>query len=148
MTKRLSSSPPQDHQRSSRPRRTGLAPVGLASLAFVLSACGSASPSVSPTTASAGTGQSNTGTGPVTRPGPQAGTEPGGKETTGSYSVAFAECMRAHGVPKFPNPEGSGGQLGPGSGVNPASAVYGAALNGPCRPLAPAGWVSPGPVTK
>jgi hypothetical protein len=71
-----------------------------------------------------------------------------GNETTGSYSVAFAECMRAHGVPKFPKPNGSEGQLGPDSGVNPASPAFQAAMNGPCKSLAPAAWVSSGQVTR
>ena len=83
----------------------------------------------------------------MTRSGSGSGGQ-SGNTTTGSYSVAFAECMRAHGVPKFPNPNGNGNQLGPTSGVNPASSAYQAALNGPCQSLAPAGWVSSGPVTK
>jgi hypothetical protein len=52
--------------------------------------------------------------------------------------------MRAHGVPDFPDPNGSGGQFGPSSGINPASPPFQAALNGPCRPLAPAAWLSTG----
>ena len=114
--------------------------AALASIAFLVGACGSGSASSSWTT----TGGATTGTGVVTRSG--SGSQ-SGNTTTGSYSVAFAECMRAHGVPKFPNPNGNGNQLGPASGVNPASSAYQAALNGPCQSLAPAGWVSSGPVT-
>jgi hypothetical protein len=93
-------------------------------------------------------GVSNIGAGPIIRAGTAAGSGPGGNETTGSYTVVFAECMRAHGVPKFPDPNGSGMLPGPDSGIDPSSAAFQAALNGPCQSLAPAGWVSSGPVTK
>jgi hypothetical protein len=119
------------------------APAALASIAFLVGACGSGSMSSSSTTTGAATG----GTGVVTRSGSGSGSQ-SGNTTTGGYSVAFADCMRAHGVPKFPNPNGSPNQLGPDSGVNPSSSAYQAALNGPCESLAPAGWVSSGPVTK
>jgi hypothetical protein len=56
--------------------------------------------------------------------------------------------MRAHGLPKFPNPNGKGSQLGPDSGINPASPAFQAAVNGPCESLAPQAWMSSGPVTK
>ena len=130
--------------RQDRPRRRGVAFVltALASIAFLVGACGSGSASSSPTMTGAGTG-----TGAVTRPGPATGSQSGNR-SAGSYNVAFAECMRAHGMAEFPNPNGEGSQLGPDSGVNPASRAFQAALNGPCKSLAPAGWVSSGPVTK
>jgi hypothetical protein len=70
--------------------------------------------------------------------------QPSGNQTEGdSYSVDFAKCMRAHGVTSFPDPGG----LGPlASGVDPTSSTFQAALNGPCRPLAPPAWVSSGPM--
>jgi hypothetical protein len=76
------------------------------------------------------------------------GSSSGGERSTGtSFSLAFAECMRAHGVPNFPDPDGKAGQLGPGSGVDPASQAFQAAINGPCRRLAPPAWVSSGQVS-
>jgi hypothetical protein len=65
---------------------------------------------------------------------------------TVSFSLDFARCMRAHGVPTFPDPDGNTGRLGPDSGVDPASAAFRAAVDGPCRPLAPPAWVSSGQV--
>lgn len=62
--------------------------------------------------------------------------------TQGTYTLAFARCMRAHGVPTFPDPSANGG-LSPGT-VDLGSAKYLAALNGPCKSLAPAGWVQGG----
>jgi hypothetical protein len=127
-----------------RPRRGRVAFVlaALASIAFLVGACGSGPASSSSTATGAGTG-----TGAVIRPGSGSGSQSGNR-SSGSYSVAFAGCMRAHGVAKFPNPDGSGSQLGPDSGINPASRAFQAALNGPCNSLAPAGWVSSGTVTR
>jgi hypothetical protein len=70
-----------------------------------------------------------------------------GTQTSGSYSVAFARCMRAHGIPDFPDPNGSSGQLGPASGIDPTSPEFQTALNGPCKSLAPPGWLGSGKVT-
>lgn len=137
----------QPPDRPCRPRRgrVAFALAALASIAFLVGACGSDPASSSSTTTAGAT----SGTGVVISSGSGSGSgSQSGDRTTGSYSVAFAECMRAHGVPKFPNPNGSPGQLGPGSGVNISSPTYQAALNGPCESLAPAGWVSSGPVTE
>jgi hypothetical protein len=71
-----------------------------------------------------------------------------GNEGTGTFTVAFARCMRAHGVANFPDPTGQSGQLGPNSGIDPTSPAFQAAVNGPCLTLAPAGWVSSGKVTR
>jgi hypothetical protein len=128
-----------------RGRRVVFVLAALASIALVLAACGSGSSTTAPA-AGAGTG-TGTGTGVVTRAGSASGSQSGDR-STGSYSVAFATCMRAHGLPKFPNPNGKGSQLGPDSGINPASPAFQAAVNGPCESLAPQGWVSSGPVTK
>jgi hypothetical protein len=118
--------------------------VAVAGITMLLTACGSGSaPSSSTTTRAAG----NTGAGVVTRLGPGSPSQSGNR-STGTYSLAFATCMRAHGLTKFPNPNGKGSQLAPGNGINPTSPAFQAAVNGPCKSLAPAGWVSSGPVTK
>jgi hypothetical protein len=123
--------------------------VASAGLALAAAACGGTHGTPQAGSAqSAGQGITAGGTGhgsgPVSLHG---GSSPGGERSTGtSFSLAFAECMRAHGVPKFPNPDGKGSQLGPGSSVDPASQAFQAAINGRCRPLAPPAWVSSGPV--
>jgi hypothetical protein len=100
--------------------------VALAGLALAAAACG--------------------GTPGTPQPG-SAGSSSGGERTAGtSFSLAFAECMRVHGVPKFPDPDSKAIQIGPGSGVDPASQAFQAAINGPCRLLAPPAWVSSGQV--
>jgi hypothetical protein len=146
----------QHPDRQCRPRRgrtaSGLAALAaLAALAFLVGGCGSGATSSSPATTGAGAAG---GTGVVTRSGSggQSGNLTSGGNLTGGqasrYSVAFAECMRAHGVPRFPDPNASLPALGSGSGVDPSSPAYQAALHGPCKSLAPAGWTSSGLVTQ
>jgi hypothetical protein len=47
--------------------------------------------------------------------------------SNGQRLLAFSQCMRAHGVPKFPDPTGRRIQIGPSTGVNPASPAFQAA---------------------
>jgi len=75
------------------------------------------------------------------------GTGGSGSRSTSSYTAGFARCMRANGVPSFPDPNGKPDQLGPGSGFDPNAPAFQSALNGPCRSLAPQSWLASGPVT-
>lgn len=89
--------------------------------------------------------------GNVTAGGPGSGgsgPSGSGQRSTGSFSLTFARCMRAHGVPDFPDPSGQPGQLGPGSGIDATSPPFQAALNGACESLAPPGWVGSGKATR
>jgi hypothetical protein len=120
--------------------------------ALFLAACnGSARPNASignSTTTTVIPGTSTTGTGAVINPKANGGGDSAAHESSGSYTMTFAACMRAHGVPNFPNPNWKASQLGPNSEINPASPAFEAALSGPCHSMAPVGWVSSGPVTK
>lgn len=52
---------------------------------------------------------------------------PGSGSTAGhgNSGIRFAGCMRAHGVPGFPDPSPGGGiNITPGSGVDPASPAF------------------------
>jgi hypothetical protein len=61
--------------------------------------------------------------------------------------VKFASCMRASGVPNFPDPGVGGGLLiRPGSGVNPGSPAFQAAQKR-CARFAPARFRGPGTPT-
>src|SRR4051812_44067477 len=70
-----------------------------------------------------------------------AGTgSPNSKANSGKADpLKYSQCMRAHGVPKFPDP-GPNGQLrlaaGPGTGIDPESATFKAALQA-CKSLEP-----------
>lgn len=59
-----------------------------------------------------------------------------------SIGIKYSECMRSHGVPNFPDPNGSGGRfsirIGPGTGINPGSPSFRAAQTA-CGKLIPGG---------
>jgi hypothetical protein len=106
-------------RRRTRLRRTGLA-AALACLAVLTAACGS-----SPTGSATAAGS------------------PGGP-AKGS-ALAYSQCMRAHGITKFPDPNSQGGisiSGGPGSGIDPNSPQFKAADQA-CRKLLPGSSLSP-----
>jgi hypothetical protein len=58
---------------------------------------------------------------------------------TDSQTLAFANCMRAHGVPSFPDPSAGGGGVNlAGTGINPQSPAFKTARQ-TCSRLTPAG---------
>jgi hypothetical protein len=72
-------------------------------------AAGAATPSSSSTTAADGAASSS----------------PSSPAAPDADALAFAKCMRAHGVPDFPDPTAGGGFLfRTGSGVNPSSPAF------------------------
>jgi hypothetical protein len=59
--------------------------------------------------------------------------------------IQFADCMRSHGVPNFPDPGSGGGiQIGSGSGINPSSPAFQQAQS-TCQRLLPGGGPPKGP---
>jgi hypothetical protein len=57
----------------------------------------------------------------------------------GGSGLAFASCMRSHGVPNFPDPSAGGGiQISSSSGINPFSPAFKAAQS-QCAKLLPGG---------
>jgi hypothetical protein len=133
-------------------RQAVTAAIAVVGLALLGAGCSSVFGHPSAPSSSAGTGgggagpaQSGTGGGGHVTLGNRTGGR--GKSTSGSFTLAFARCMRANGVQAFPDPNGHAGQLGPGSGIDPTSPQFQAAINGPCRSLAPPGWVGSGKVT-
>jgi hypothetical protein len=78
----------------------------------------------------------------------------GGPKSLGALAemMAYARCMRTHGISDFPdptrNPGGPGGSFqfsgGPGSDLNPHNPSYEAA-NKACQPLLPNGGAIPAP---
>lgn len=46
-----------------------------------------------------------------------------GTSTGANLPLKFAQCMRAHGVPKFPDPSGGQIRLG-GAGINPGAPAF------------------------
>jgi hypothetical protein len=138
----MATSPTTRHTRTALAGTLGTALAGaLAAALLLVAGCSGDEPRPDPST-TAGARASATGSAGSVRASASAGH--GG--SVGTFTAAFARCMRAHGVPNFPDPNGRSGQLGPDSGVDPGSPAYLAALNGPCRSLAPPAWLdSTGP---
>jgi hypothetical protein len=114
-----------------------LSAVVLASGSLVLAGCGgsSSSPGVAHLSSSGSGGSPSSGGG---------SSSPESRESSQRKLVAFARCMRAHGVAEFPEPtEGrllvqGGSQNGHTSGLNPRSAQFQTASKA-CQKLAPNG---------
>lgn len=63
--------------------------------------------------------------------------KPGTTAASLDLGIRFARCMRAHGVPNFPDPSsGRGIDIAPGSGLNPQSPAFQAAQQA-CQKLLP-----------
>lgn len=71
--------------------------------------------------------------------GSSGGSHAGGSRDYGSF-LKFADCMRAHGVPNFPDPSAGGGgvHIGPAAGLNPDSPAFQAGL-AVCKKQLPGG---------
>jgi len=124
--------------------RSALALVLVLSVAGVAAGCGGSSspPSVaslgsSGTTTTAGSSEDGAGGGSAPSTGsPRAGF---GLVMKTQNGAKFSACMRAHGVPNFPDPSPQGDiQIGPGSGIDPRSAKFQAAQKA-CRAQLPNG---------
>ncbi|MDX6216706.1 MAG: hypothetical protein QOG99_2290 [Frankiales bacterium] len=64
---------------------------------------------------------------------------PSANPSASAGPLAYSHCMRSHGVPSFPDPDGQGRlsiQAGPGSALDPGSAVFQAAQSA-CQSLQP-----------
>jgi len=101
----------------------------LAAVAVLLVGCGSSSSSPGVAQLSSNTSSAATGDGAAS-PGS------GSPETA---ALALAECMRANGVPNFPDPKAGGGFLfHTGTGVDPSSPAFKAA-QAKCKRFLPEG---------
>lgn len=121
-----------------RERAGGRLPLVLlvAGAVLALAGCGSKSPSVASvaaTTAARSTGSAgSTSTTPST-------TESGSASVQlQRAAAAYAACMRAHGVPDFPDPSAGGGFEFPAGSFDPSSPAVEAA-QAKCRKLLPGG---------
>lgn len=134
--------------------------AGLAALALLVGGCGGASsdPGVAKlatgaasSTSSAGGGETSGGSGSSSSGGGQGGEVHSEAQIAGPNGpqaqkkmVAFAQCMRTHGVPDFPEP--SEGKLvfrgGGKNGLDPNSPQFQTAMKA-CHSLVPAPKLSP-----
>src|SRR5207302_5832789 len=110
-------------------RRALVALVLVGSIALVGAGCGS---NTATGTASSG---SNNGSGASSRGASNGGNT---QATKREKAVKFAECVRAHGVPHFPDP-GASGDIN--FGVDVSKEVFTTAVNA-CKSLEPPGALS------
>jgi hypothetical protein len=122
-------------------------------LALALAACGSSSPSVAQLKSSANSRKpsSTSSSGGPSFNAPSGGGSGGGAATAvlggggGAKLLKFSECMRAHGVPNFPDPSANGSiSISSSTGVNPQSAQVQKAQD-ICGKLLSLGNVAPSP---
>ncbi len=64
---------------------------------------------------------------------PQSGHPPPVPASVRRQEVEFAQCMRAHGVPNFPDPDANGDIQFPIDSPIPKSPAFQRAQNGPCK---------------
>jgi hypothetical protein len=92
-------------------------------------------------------GRAVTSLGPTTIPAGSSAAASANKASVFSRALAFAQCMRSHGEPNFPDPVRQGNSahetISPDSGVDPNSPQFTAARNA-CKHLLPNNG-APGP---
>lgn len=130
-TKQLTRSPGPS-RRIGRARRTGVLIAALVSGALLLAACGGSSNN------SGGSSSSSSGSAGSAASGSSAPT------ADSSKAAKFSQCMRANGVPDFPDPNANGSitlKVTKGSDLDPSSSAYVSAIS-KCKSLEPAGFGS------
>jgi hypothetical protein len=105
--------------------------AALATVALIGAGCGSNAPSETGTS-------SNSGTSSSSGSASSAGTGGTKNATDQDKAVKFAECIRGHGVPDFPDPNAKGQFI---YGVSVSPAVWTKAVDA-CRDLRPPGALS------
>lgn len=129
--------------RTTRSRRACLLTFAALAGGVLVTGCGGSSTSPTATTvAGATTARAGAGTAAPssTGNGGQA-TSSGSKTAGGSGPLTFARCMRANGVPNFPDPKPGGGfDLSAATGLDPAAPAFRAAQS-KCQKLMAGGAV-------
>ncbi len=140
-----------------------LAAAALLSVVLIAGCGGSSgSPSVANVASSSTSTSSAAGAGAATASGSSSATSSRSSSATGSgaagsgpsspgaldsEALAFSKCMRANGVPDFPDPNAGGGFVfQQGAGVNPSSPLFEAA-QAKCQKLMPMDGLTPGTQT-
>jgi hypothetical protein len=126
-----------DPDRPTRSSRACLLTVAALLSAVLVAGCGGSSPNPTTTVGGATTSTVAAGDG--------AASSGSNAQATGASPVAFASCMRANGVPNFPDPKAGGGFVIP-AGANPAAPAFMAAQV-KCKKFLPGGG-PPGPGAK
>jgi hypothetical protein len=116
--------------------------VGLAALAALVAGCGGGAKT--PTVAHLGSSTSSSHSSSAGSSSSSAGSSHGsGSASPGSEAVAYSACVRAHGVPNFPDPKVTtdGGEVKVAIGINPSISgnPHFQSAQQACRKLLPGG---------
>lgn len=107
--------------------KTNLSVAVVAGAAVMLAGCASGSSTAGVAHLTTATRSNTTGDAAASSVSPEAA------------ALAFAKCMRSHGLPSFPDPRAGGGFLfGQGAGVDPSAPAFKAA-QAKCKQFLPAG---------
>jgi hypothetical protein len=118
------------HTKRIPPSRVHVLAAALLSGLLALTGCGgSSSPS--------GVAHLSSGHGASTASSEGGGSSPESTASPEQAGLAYAKCMRSHGVPNFPDPSAGGGFF-VGHGMNPSSPAFKAAQH-KCQKLMPGG---------
>jgi hypothetical protein len=115
-------------------KRPPLAALALIAVSALIAVIGSGCGSNAPTGAANGSADSGSSAGTASSGATGGNTQ----ATKREKAVKFAECVRAHGVPHFPDPDASGNF---NFGVDVSAAVFTNAVNA-CKALQPPGTLS------
>lgn len=124
--------PNHEQQRPTRKPRAALVAAVLAG-ALVLAGCGSGSPATSGTKAANNSGPTSARTTAGSKSGAASTDTAAGGQRYGSGTLAFSKCMRANGVPQFPDLRdgrmriGANGQSLSVNGVSVSAPAFGTA---------------------
>ncbi len=125
-------------------RSSGLAVIAAAA-AIVLSGCGGTK---SPSIANIATTSSGAATATTASNGAVGSGSPPSQTQLQQDGLGYSQCMRANGVPNFPDPKAGGGfSFQAGAGIDPSSPAFKAAQT-KCKKLLPSGGpAGPGTTT-
>lgn len=120
--------------------------VLVVTLASLAAGCGG---SKAPSIASIGTTTSSSAAGSTNTPsgGTGSSSSPASPTQLQQDALSYAQCMRANGLPNFPDPQSGGGFLfQAGAGIDPSSPAFKAART-KCQKLLPTVGLAPGSTT-
>jgi hypothetical protein len=129
---------PHHIHRLTPPRARLLTAVALLSVALTVAGCGSSS---GPGVAQLSSGKGASSEDASSQGASAASSESEEKAGVGQTMIAYAKCVRASGVPNFPDPQPHGG-FRVGAGMNPSSPAFKAA-QAKCQKLMPGGGGPP-----
>jgi len=132
--------------RLSRLPQARLVAVATLVTGVLVAGCGGSAGSPAPASTVASVGSATTSVPSTTTTGGATSSVPAAPSDPASAALAFARCMRANGVPNFPDPQPGGGFVFNANGINPSAPAVSAA-RAKCQKLMSGGPPGPGSKT-